>query len=185
MDESPDTNGADPSADRAAATEPSAERTAATDESLADRAQQGQDSSGPADTSADRTEVVRDLFDRIPFHQHHDIEILMATPRRAETRVPFDDALLGNPELEVIHGGVISALVDLTGAAVFAASHGTYTPTINVRVDYLEAAGREPLYANATVERIGNSIGVARVEVESGDVVCASGTGVYRLPEDE
>lgn len=134
---------------------------------------------------ADRTALVRDLFQRIPFHRHHDIEVLVVTPRRAETKLPFADHLLGDPEREAIHGGVISSIVDHTGAAVFCGHCGTYTPTVNVRVDYLEAAGPAPLFANATVERVGRSIGVARVTVESGDTVCATGTGVYRLTDDD
>jgi len=138
----------------------------------------------PEEAGQERTERVRGLFDAIPFHESHGVELLVVTPRRAETKLPFEESLVGNPDWEVIHGGVISSLVDLTGAAVFMGQCGTYTPTVNLRVDYLEAAGREPLYANATVERAGESIGVARVEVESGEGVCATGTGVYRLVDD-
>jgi len=59
-----------------------------------------------------------------------------------------------------------------------------YTPTVDLRVNYLSAAGGRPLYANATIERSGSSIGVAHVEVESGDEVCATGTGVYKLDDE-
>ena len=69
-------------------------------------------------------------------------------------------------------------------AAVFVGDREAYTPTIDLRVNYLEAAGREPLYATATVDRRGADIGVASVEVESGDAVCATGTGVYKLTDD-
>lgn len=133
--------------------------------------------------TSDRTAVVRELYDRIPFHQAHDIEILTVTPRRAETRFPFDESLIGNPDLEVLHGGVISSLVDLTGAAVFIGHVEDYTPTVDLRINYLTGAGRQPLYANATIQRSGSSIGVAHVEVESGDEVCATGTGVYKLDD--
>jgi uncharacterized protein (TIGR00369 family) len=130
---------------------------------------------------ADRTAVVRELYDAIPFHQSLELEVLVVTPRHAETTIPFDDALVGNPDLEVLHGGIISSIVDLTGAAVFIGEHGDYTPTVDLRVNYLEAAGKQPLYATSTVERSGENIGVASVEVESGDTVCATGTGVYKL----
>ena len=136
------------------------------------------------DTADDRTDVVRELYDVIPFHQTHDIEIVVVTPRRAEAKIPFDDSLVGNPELEVLHGGVISSLVDLTGAAVFAGRCGEYTPTIDLRVNYLQPAGKQPLYATATVSREGQNIGVAHVEVESGDTVCATGTGVYKMTDE-
>jgi len=48
-------------------------------------------------------------------------------------------------------------------------------------VNYLQPAGKQPLYATATIEQQGQQIGVAHVEVESGDEVCATGTGVYKI----
>lgn len=136
------------------------------------------------DDGTDRTAIVRELYDDIPFHQAHDIEVILVTPRRAETKFPFEDSLIGNPDVGAIHGGVISSLVDLTGAAVFIGHCEDYTPTVDLRVNYLTAAGRQPLYANATIQRSGGNIGVAHVEVESGDEVCATGTGVYKLSHD-
>lgn len=136
------------------------------------------------DTTGDRTNVVRELYDAIPFHQTHNIDIVVVTPRRAEAKIPFDDGLVGNPDLEVLHGGVISTLVDLTGAAVFSGHCGDYTPTIDLRVNYLQPAGKQPLYATATVSRKGQNIGVAHIEVESGETVCATGTGVYKMTDE-
>jgi uncharacterized protein (TIGR00369 family) len=133
---------------------------------------------------SDETATVRRLYGAIPFHQANDIEVLVVTPRHAEVKFPFDEDLVGNPDLDVLHGGVISTLVDLTGAAVFVGRCEDYTPTIDLRVNYLEAAGRNPLYATATVERRGADIGVASVEVESGETICATGTGVYKLTDD-
>jgi uncharacterized protein (TIGR00369 family) len=129
----------------------------------------------------DRTALVRELYDAIPFHQELDLEVREVTPERAETEIPFDQSLVGNPDLQVLHGGIISSIVDLTGAAVFIGHCEDYTPTVDLRVNYLEAAGKQPLTATATVERRGENIGVASVEVASGDTLCATGTGVYKL----
>ncbi len=136
------------------------------------------------DGEPDETDVVRRLYGKIPFHQANDVRVLVVTPRHAELKLPFDADLVGNPDLAVLHGGAISALLDHTGAAVFIGQCGDYTPTVDLRVNYLEAAGRKPLYATATVERRGADIGVASVEVESGESVCATGTGVYKLSDD-
>ena len=136
------------------------------------------------DDIPDETATVRRLYGAIPFHQAHDIEVLVATPRYAEIKFPFDDNLVGNPDLDVLHGGVVSTLIDLTGAAIFVGWCEDYTPTIDLRVNYLEAAGRRPLYGTAAIERRGADIGVASVEVESGETVCATGTGVYKLTDD-
>lgn len=136
---------------------------------------------GEGDDETDRTAVVRDLYGRVPFHRAHGVEVLLVTPQRAETKLPFDDSLVGNPDIGALHGGAISSFVDLTGAAVFVGQCGDYTPTVDLRVNYLSAAGERPLTASATIERSGGSIGVAHVEVESGEEVCATGTGVYKL----
>ena len=138
----------------------------------------------PSAGGADRTAVVERLYGDVPFHRRHDLEVLAVTPERASVKLPFDPGLVGNPDLGAVHGGVVSALVDLAGAAVFVGGREAFTPTIDLRVNYLEAAGREPLYATATVDRRGADIGVASVEVESGDAVCATGTGVYKLTDD-
>lgn len=131
----------------------------------------------------DLTDFVRDLFDPIPFHRAHDVEILTVTPTRARTRLPFQESLVGNPDLQVLHGGAISALMDLTGAAVFMGKREDYTPTVDLRVNYLSAADRVPLTGTATVERRGETIGVASLEVTAEGTVCATGTGVYKLSD--
>ncbi|ELZ43183.1 thioesterase superfamily protein [Halorubrum coriense DSM 10284] len=131
----------------------------------------------------DRTAVVERLYGDVPFHQRHELEVLSVTPECARVKLPFGLGLVGNPDLGAVHGGVVSALVDLTGAAVFVGGRETYTPTIDLRVNYLEAAGSAPLYATATVDRRGTDVGVASVEVESEGTVCATGTGVYKLTD--
>lgn len=130
----------------------------------------------------DRTAVARELFD-IPFHRANDIEIVEATPEHALTRFPFDESLLGNPEVPAIHGGVISAFVDLTGAVPFVADLGAYTPTVDLRIDYLNHAGRAPLEGRAEVRRRGGSVGASRIVIESEGERCAVGRGVYKLSE--
>ena len=129
----------------------------------------------------DMTAVVEQLYDRIPFHETLNLEVIVVTPRHAEMKVSYDESLIGNPDLEVVHGGAISALIDVAGGAMFIGTQEDYTPTVDIRINFLEAAGKYPLYATATVDRHGENIGVASVEVESGDAICATGTGVYKL----
>ena len=128
----------------------------------------------------DRTARARALFD-IPFHRSHGIEIIEATADHAETRIPFDDTLIGNPEIPAIHGGVISALADLTGAVPLVAGADGYTPTVDLRVDYLTHAGAATLRGESWVRRRGESVGVADIEIRSGGQRCAVGKGVYKL----
>lgn len=53
--------------------------------------------------------------------------------------LPYDEKLVGNPDTGILHGGVITALIDAcSGAAVFASLH-EWKPiaTIDLRIDYL------------------------------------------------
>lgn len=131
-------------------------------------------------TGEDHTATARDLLD-LPFHRHHGIEVVEATAESAHTRWPYDPDLVGNPEVPAVHGGVLSALADLTGATPFVAALGRYTPTIDLRVDYLSHAGEADLEGHATVLRRGESVGVADVEIRSAGNRCAKARGVYKL----
>lgn len=126
------------------------------------------------------TDTARELLD-LPFHRANGIEVVSATPETARTRWPFDESLVGNPEVPAVHGGVISALADLTGAAPFVGSLGRYTPTVDLRVDYLSHAGEADLEGYAEVRRRGDTVGVVDVVVESGGDPCAEARGVYKL----
>lgn len=133
------------------------------------------------DPDSDPTAVARALYDALPFHQREGIEVIEVTETTARTRWPFEPSLLGNPDVPAVHGGVVSALADLTGAVVFVGNAGRYTPTVDLRVDYLSHAGEADLTAEATVLRQGETVGVADVVVESGGERCATGRGVYKL----
>jgi len=131
---------------------------------------------------ADLTERLRELYD-LPFHRANGVEVLAADADGAEVRWPYDDALVGNPEVGAVHGGVVSALADLAGAAPHVAAAGAYTPTVDLRVDYLEHAGAADLTAAAEVRRRGDRVGVSDVTVRSGGDRCAVAKGVYMLGE--
>jgi uncharacterized protein (TIGR00369 family) len=146
----------------------------------------GERATGDLDARGDEpagepTAVARELYDALPFHRAQGIEVLEVTADRARTRWPFDESLLGNPDVQAVHGGVVSALADLTGAVVFVGNLGRYTPTVDLRVDYLAHAGEADLTAEATVLRRAEGVGVADVVVESGEERCATARGVYKL----
>lgn len=66
---------------------------------------------------------------------------------RARMRLPFSPNLVGDPEQDILHGGVLTALLDNVGgsATMSALEPGTVIATLDLRVDYMRPAqtGRE------------------------------------------
>jgi uncharacterized protein (TIGR00369 family) len=79
-------------------------------------------------------------------------------------RMPYDPRFVGNPDTGVLHGGVITALLDgCSGAAVFAAQPRWPIATLDLRIDYMSAAqpGRD-LFAYATCYKLTRNVGFTR-----------------------
>lgn len=80
----------------------------------------------------------------VPHNRALGIEFSEFGDGRAAASLPYDDRFVGNPETGVLHGGVITALLDSTcGAAVFAKLVGgrqARIATLDLRIDYLRAA---------------------------------------------
>ena len=85
----------------------------------------------------------------------------------------------GRSEGGQIHGGVISAFIDIAADYALSVRVGDFVPTINLRIDYLRPAAGA-LRAEATVVRAGRTLGVVDVSVtdESGKLV-AIGRGTF------
>ncbi|MEM9409356.1 MAG: PaaI family thioesterase, partial [Acidobacteriota bacterium] len=66
---------------------------------------------------------------------------------RARMRLPFSANLVGDAETDILHGGVLTALLDnVGGSATFSAlPPGTVIATLDLRIDYMRPAqtGRE------------------------------------------
>jgi uncharacterized protein (TIGR00369 family) len=82
-------------------------------------------------------------------------------------------ALDRKPELlqgqGVFHGGVIAALADHAagGAVTTAMPNGRFAVTVNLQVSYLAPGKGETLIARAKAVQVGNTIGVAHVDIHS------------------
>ena len=101
----------------------------------------------------------------------------------ARMSLPYDKRFVGNPETGVLHGGVITALLDAcSGAAVFT-SLPRMQPiaTLDLRIDYLRPAeaGRT-VTAKATCYHLSKNVGFARAvayhDDEQQPIATAAGT---------
>lgn len=86
--------------------------------------------------------------------------------------LPYSPQLVGNPDTGVIHGGVITALLDsccgLSAATVL--DELGLTPTIDLRIDYLGAAEpHQPVYAVGEVYRLTRHVIFTRAVAHQGD----------------
>ncbi len=102
-----------------------------------------------------------------------------------EIRLPFREEFLRQDNSDWLHGGILSALIDIAGDYAIVTKSGVGVPTIDLRVDYLRPARRGDLVAIARTVRVGRTIGVADVEVrDTGGVLVAVGRGVYAMPKE-
>src|SRR6185437_1211018 len=99
-------------------------------------------------------------------------------------RLPFRAEFLREDGSDWLHGGVISALIDIAGDYAVGTKTGTGVPTIDLRVDYLRPARRGDLIAVARAVRVGRTVGVADIEVrDDQQTLVAIGRAVYASPK--
>ncbi len=91
------------------------------------------------DAVAERKEL---LIAYVPHAQALGFKVVDAKPGEAWLKVPFDAKLVGNPATGVIHGGVITTLLDnCAGVAVATALPELRSiATLDLRIDYMKPA---------------------------------------------
>lgn len=108
----------------------------------------------------------------VPFGRELDMRLHEAGNGVAVVSVPYAPRLVGDSETGVLHGGVITALLDTAcGWAVMAAPAPIRsTATLDLRIDYMRpaSAGRE-VFARAECYRLTRSIAFARAVAYHAD----------------
>jgi uncharacterized protein (TIGR00369 family) len=125
----------------------------------------------------------RDFMSLVPFNRALGLEAVALDDGRARLRLPYRADLVGNPDTGVLHGGVVTALLDAAcGAAVFMALKAPMSiATLDLRIDYLGPAtvGRE-LLCETVCYRVTRHVAFVRGEAFHDDdgerVATAAGT---------
>ena len=120
----------------------------------------------------------------IAFNKHLGMRVDDITDARCRIVIPYQDHLVGDPFRPALHGGVLSALADTAGGLAVFLRVGTIharVSTVDLRMDYYLPAGKADLYAEASVVRMGNRVGVARIALHQGGPTVAEGKGVYNI----
>jgi uncharacterized protein (TIGR00369 family) len=142
--------------------------------------------------------LVRTIFaERIPFNHVLGLELDLLGAEQASFRFDMRDELVGNFVHGTLHGGVISATLDVTGGlAAFLGvlkkmqgrSHDekvarfSQLGTIDLRIDYLRPGLGRSFVATGYVQRVGNRVAVTRMELDNDEgSLIAVGTGTYMV----
>lgn len=91
-----------------------------------------------------------------------------------------------NP-MGICHGAVYMALFDIAFACAIGHKIGKYTgtPTMNINIDYMAASkGGEWLQVDATCLKATRTAGFTQGRILCGDTVKASGSGIFRIPDN-
>jgi uncharacterized protein (TIGR00369 family) len=100
-------------------------------------------------------------------------QLVSVTPGKAIMQAPYSEDLVGDPETGVLHGGVVTALLDhACGIAAFAGFGARDTPaTLDLRIDYMRPAiPGKALIAEASCVRAHGLMAFVRATAHDGDV---------------
>ena len=115
-----------------------------------------------------------------PFHQWLGLDIAELTDDALILEMPWRDEIVSNPMIGSAHGGILSALIDLTGLYTINALGGAARATADMRVDLHRPATSGPLRAIGRVVKLGKQISVAETRIEDAEGrLLASGRGAY------
>ncbi len=142
--------------------------------------------------------TLRDIYEnQMPFNRFLKIHIDTLSPDDVKVRIDMREELIGNFVRQILHGGVISSILDLTGGIISSVEllklikhesteeiihRMSRVGTIDLRVDYLRAGKGNHFIASGSILRKGNKVAVTRTELSNdADILLAAGTGTYLI----
>lgn len=136
------------------------------------------------DSAQQRRRIARQFIEAIPHAHALGMQLEELLPGKAVISMPWNADLVGDPRSGVIHGGVISTLMDTcSGAAVMAHPDGAkVTATIDLRIDYMRAATpRQVIRAQAECYHVTRSVAFVRAVAMDDDETrpVAAATGAF------
>ncbi len=123
----------------------------------------------------------------IAFNRYLGLKVESFDVEAPKLRLDMRPELVGNPSRQILHGGVISATLDVAGGFAImllvlseSAAPPTSFPnmgTIDLRVDYLRPGRGKFFIATARIVRKGSRIAVTHMELhnDSGELVATGG----------
>ncbi len=138
----------------------------------------------------DRLQMMRDnmamMTKAVPWAKELGFQVTRIEKGRVWGLQPYDEKLVGNPDTGVIHGGVITTLLDnLSGMSCATAMKDfRFVATLDLRIDYMRPAdkGRD-IIGEAECYHITRSVCFCRAWAyhESRDKVIATAAGAFAI----
>jgi uncharacterized protein (TIGR00369 family) len=123
-------------------------------------------------------------IDGSPYQRFLGLKMVRQEEGLVEIHLPFREEFLREDGSDWLHGGVVSALIDITGDYAITTKSSGNVPTIDLRVDYLRPARKGDLVAIGRTVKVGRTVGVADIEIRSaGGELLAVGRGTYAIPK--
>jgi uncharacterized protein (TIGR00369 family) len=133
----------------------------------------------------------------MPFNKYLGAKVIELSPEKSVITISLREELFGNYVQKILHGGVISAIIDLSGG-IIAQLHAIESmkgmnigqimnrfsrmSTLNMRVDYLRPGSGDSFRCIAWVVRAGNKVAVTQMEMfNDKNELIAIGTGSYLI----
>ena len=133
------------------------------------------------------SEQIKSFFMNLPFSKYLGLKLERLGNGKAVMTIPYHKNLIGDPKTGILHGGVITTLLDsCCGAAVMTAGNPkTSTATIDLRLDYMRPAEPKSIItAEAMCFKVTNSVIFVRANAHDGtkETPIATATGAFTSP---